>query len=299
LEADGNLKEKSNLILYTLLALLSCIFLIVLPELAVKIILSLIVGIYLLKLAKIGIDLAFKPKVHKLSLKEIRQRVYKTMNIGNFSICLSGIDGAGKTTQAIYLLNFLREKGLKVKMVYGRWPAFTSYFILAIGKLLGLHKKEVEKSGIIRSIPNYRQLPVLARLYILLMLIDTFIFYLKVKIVSHANVIIFDRAAPDIIADLIYETGYYKLIKGESILSRIGSSLIQSMNVLIFFDLPVEVAYNRKPDAPLCELKFKRTVYSLLGQKYNIPIINADEPKYRIFQKIQKIFFSHLRKSFV
>ncbi|MEM4523173.1 MAG: hypothetical protein QW738_08190 [Nitrososphaeria archaeon] len=282
-------------LIFSLLGILSTfIFLIVSPILTIKIIFSILMIIPLLKLAKIGIDLCFKPKVHKLSVREIQYRVYKALNIRNFFICLSGIDGAGKTTQAILLLNFFKKKGLKAKIIYGRWPAFTSYFVLAIGKFLGFHRKEIEASGLIRSIPNYQCFPVLAKLYILLMLIDYSIFHLKLKIFPHVNIIILDRAIPDIVADLIYETGYYKLLSG-GILFKIASSFIRSINMLIILDLPPQVAYARKLDASPNELAFKRTIYRFLIQKYTIPIIFADESKCKVAQSIQKIFLLYIK----
>ena len=69
-----------------------------------------------------------------------------------FVICISGIDGCGKTTQAKLLVKFLQEKGFDVQYAWLRWePSLRrpfSFFRWALGKTKKkkyLVKKDLEK----------------------------------------------------------------------------------------------------------------------------------------------------------
>ena len=65
------------------------------------------------------------------------------MNNKAFFICITGIDGAGKTTLAKGIVELLNEKGVECKYVYARFDPFLLKPLILIGEHLFLRKTNI------------------------------------------------------------------------------------------------------------------------------------------------------------
>ena len=213
-------------------------------------------------MARIGWKLMTEKSIMPITLDEVRSRAYKVAKLKGATICLSGNDGVGKTTQASLLKRYLEQKGLGTVVIWGRWPALFSYAPIFVGKLLGLNKKVILNSnGAIRGVHEYQRMPPIAKSWGLLMLFDAIIFkFVRVNSLKlKYDVVILDRFLPDILADIAFETGnldIYDTFVGKAYLNvanRLAANLI--------LDAPEVIVFSRKSEVPMSELRVKRRIY--------------------------------------
>lgn len=228
----------------------------------VTIAVSLFVIFLLYHMAGIGWKLMTEKSVMPITLEEVRSRAYKVAKLKGATICLSGNDGVGKTTQAFLLKRYLEQKGLGTVVIWGRWPALFSYAPIFIGKLLGLNKKVILNSnGAVRGVHVYQRMPPIAKSWSLLMLFDAIIFkfvrvnWLKLKY----DVIILDRFLPDILADIAYETGNLDIT--ETFVGKAYLNVANRLATNLILDAPEVIIFSRKSEVPISELQVKRRIY--------------------------------------
>jgi len=248
--------------LYALAMACICALFINPNSLGVTIAVSLFVIFFLSYMAGIGWKLITEKSVMPITLEEVRSRAYKVAKLKGATICLSGNDGVGKTTQAFLLKSHLEQGGLETVVVWGRWPAFFSYAPIFVGKLLGLNKKvTLNSNGAVRGVHEYQGMPPIAKLWSLSMLFDAIIFKIvKVNVLKlKYDVVILDRFLPDILADIAYETGNPDIPD-----TYIGKAYLNIGNRLatnLILDAPEVVTFNRKSEVPMSELQVKRRIY--------------------------------------
>ncbi len=198
-------------------------------------------------------------------------------------ICFTGMDGAGKTTLAKFLTKYLREEGIKVIYIYGRYvPIVLSPFML-MGKLLFLHNKDFygdysEYSNTKKTASKKH--PILAGLYQHLLLFDYFfqvLFKVKLPLLFGKNIIC-DRYIYDtIVTDLSVDFNYTEEDVKKSLSKTL--SLFPTSDITFLVDLPEEIAYQRKDDVPSIEyLRDRRKMYLYMGKEYKMIILDGTMP---------------------
>jgi len=206
-------------------------------------------------------------------------------------IAICGIDGSGKTTQIELLERYLGQRGFRVKRVWFRWTAFLSYPFLALCRLLGYTKwKTTSRSNVRYAERRFYMNRALARLWPWLFTLDTLIYsILQIKarrILGYT--ILCDRFIPDIIVDLICETGDYQLPK--RLAGRLLLSLIPKDSKLIVIDVAESIAYDRKHDIPSINyLKERRKLYLTLAKTLSMPVIDGEKETNKVHEDILKI----------
>jgi len=102
-------------------------------------------------------------------------------------ICLSGIDGSGKTTLSQMLANEFKKKGYKVHYVWMRYNHYFTKPLLGICRLVGLTKYYRIENYRIGFHLFYKSKPI-SILFIFLKLIDTYIATVLKLISNHKNI---------------------------------------------------------------------------------------------------------------
>jgi len=206
-------------------------------------------------------------------------------------IAICGIDGSGKTTQIRLLEEYLRKEGSKIKRVWFRWPAFMSYPILALCRLLGYTRwRTIDRSNIRYAERRFYMNKALATLWPWLFTLDTFIYLvLQIEVWRILGYIVLcDRFIPDILVDLMCETKDYRLPK--CLVGRLLLSLIPKNSKLAIIDVDENIAYHRKHDIPSIDyLKDRRKLYLTLAKTLGIPIINGENEANKVYEDILKI----------
>ena len=206
-------------------------------------------------------------------------------------ICFTGIDGAGKTTLAKFLINYLRKEGIQATYVYSRYVPILLRPIMFIGKLLFFRDKDFyrdysEYSNTKKT--TSKQHPLLSRLYQHLLLFDysfQILFKIKLPLLFGKNIVC-DRYIHDtIVTDLSVDFNYSKKDVKNS-LNKI-LYLFPMPDILFLIDLPEEIAHKRKDDVPSVDyLRDRRKMYLYIGNEYKMTILDGsmplDELKYRV-----------------
>lgn len=199
--------------------------------------------------------------------------------VRGYLICIIGIDGSGKTTQAKKLAANLRKKGQNSKYVYGRIiPVFPRPFMF-LGKKMFLRKNNIytdfnNYSTDKKKLFNNRFLSAIYQNFILFdYLLQVFV---KIQLpLLFGKTLVSDRYAYDtIITDLSVDLDY----SDEKMKKMLRSLLkiIPKPDIAFLIDVPEEVAFSRKDDVPDIEyLKERRVNYLKVGAWCNMPVIDG------------------------
>ena len=203
-------------------------------------------------------------------------------------ICITGIDGAGKTTLAKSAVEALQEAGTPASYVYGRTYPLVSRLLMAVGRAVFLRKKDIwgdyqdyerGKQSVIRN-------PLLAWGYTVAILLD---YYLQIWLklgpyLFSRRTILVDRYIYDtVINDLSAHLGY-TLDQTMRAIER-GPRLLPRPELLILIDLPEEVAFARKDDIPHIDyLRARRGLYLSLEDRSEVTTLDGLQDPGEIFK---------------
>lgn len=180
------------------------------------------------------------------------------------TICFSGMDGAGKSTQCHSLIRRFREIGVDVKSVH----------MLSHGKTIGsksqslplmkqIHRKLRDLSG--NGI--YRGIKLIAGLSYYL--IDSWGTYTVHKIKYSNNVVIYDRYFYDLLA--IFACNFDRIPWWVIHFAKI----FPQGNIIIIMEAHPEIAQQRKPEHSIEVLTRYHQVYRRLADTLKIKTING------------------------
>lgn len=204
-------------------------------------------------------------------------------------IALTGIDGSGKTTQAMLLSTAFNKRGFKAKFIYagntgikilGRYSFYLSLPIdILINRILKISKNEFyQKYSNIAKIEEF----LLFLNYILLVFLKIII-YMRLY-----DVVITDRYVYDyILMRMIFSTTYSQA------LSKILLMVTPKPTVLIVLDTNEEIAYIRKGgEKPLHHLKLLRGGYLKLAELLDAYVVSSDTSTLTTADKLWRLVSS-------
>ena len=197
-------------------------------------------------------------------------------------VCITGIDGAGKTTLAHELVSSLKMEGIPSIYLYGRIYPLVSRIFMALGRAVWLHGQDQWRNYESYSIKKNETMRnrLLKWTYTSAILVD---FYPQIwlKLVLHyskGKIIVLDRYIYDtVISDLSAHLNYSMHETDMAI--RVGLQILPTPDMTFLVDLPEEVAYRRKNDVPHIDyLKERRKWYQQILSRPEVQKINGESP---------------------
>lgn len=178
-------------------------------------------------------------------------------------VCLMGIDGSGKTTQAKLLRDSLAAEGIAAEYVWSRWEPKLLRFATRLvrrgssgspqssGGRVGDRKRRLMSNPAVRSLwmaASLADYALQARTRML-------------SALGSADIVVCDRYLPDYVVDQAVNTGDAEW----TVRNVFGSPLARAFPVpdcVLFVDVTAEVAFSRKDDGiPIPELEVKARAY--------------------------------------
>lgn len=195
-------------------------------------------------------------------------------------ICITGIDGAGKTTLARNIVARLQLQGKRSKYLYGRTYPILSRFLMTLGRSVFLRRDDIWKEYQAYSTHKKRLMtnPLFSNIYTLAVLVDYYLqIWIKLLVKSFGNeVLVLDRYIYDtVINDLAVHLCYSKEQTVRA--TQRGLRFLPRPILLALIDIPEEVAFRRKSDIPHIEyLRERRVLYLSLRRLAEIWIVNGE-----------------------
>ncbi|MBI4302331.1 MAG: glycosyltransferase [Chloroflexi bacterium] len=190
-------------------------------------------------------------------------------------ICLSGMDGAGKTTQAQALTHALLERGIPARYVWNRFQPWLVAIPWAIVRAALLRRKR----GYIGYSQAKRGLltrPFLARLFLYSLLLDCWLqTQIKVRLpLLRKKIVVCDRYFFDSLVDVAVDMGYSW--PQTRALLRSFLKFLPRPGVTFVLDLPEAEAFSRKQDTPSVEyLMERRQLFLKLGEEIGATVLDG------------------------
>jgi len=192
-------------------------------------------------------------------------------------ICMVGIDGSGKTTQALVLLTHLKRRKMRCKYVWLRRPYFLSLPFMVFCRILGLTVIQHASNGKTFSEHRYYKNRVVTMIWPWLQLIDL-IFMITLRVYLPLWIgffLVCDRFIHDLVVDVMSDVHQDDLHK--KFVGRLALKLTPKSAIVFLFDVEEPcIAFRRKTDLPnLMYLATRRRLYHLIAADLRIPILRT------------------------
>lgn len=213
-------------------------------------------------------------------------------------IALCGIDGTGKSTQALLLQDRLRVLGRSSEVLWCRWdPLLARPAIRLLDRLSGGGAKATAGSHAGGASGNSRRelkrrllsSALVRRLWMGLMVLD---YGLQVapklmRARRSADVVIVDRYRHDVLIDL---SAGGEFVRAPKVLRW----LLPEPDLIIVLDVDEETALARKPDSlDLTYLRERRRLYGELAQSSTAVLIDAGESTEAVSEAVDRAISSY------
>ena len=190
-----------------------------------------------------------------------------------------GPDGAGKSTQSSILIDFLINKGFKVKKCWVRSPHTLAFVLWRLFVKIGFYRvvcmhaaklPAVDRNRILRGFWSMIELvgvlPIIFRVYVSM---------------SRGYILVAERYVLDTLTTIAYFINDINSLR--SPISRVLLRFIPSNTVFIFLDSDYETIYQRRRARakthgslePRAFIEFQRTAYKVLAKSFNALIIDT------------------------
>jgi thymidylate kinase len=210
-------------------------------------------------------------------------------------ICLSGIDGTGKTTLAMKLKSELDSLGVRCDYVWFRNARLLSLPFLALCYLTGFAELTTIKGKRAGIYYFYKSKPV-ARVWLWISAIDLSVVSLwKIAVpLRRGHTVVVDRYVIDALVDLMSDTGItdinscaYKII-----LRLLDRSLVAVLTV------DEDESLRRKDDSiSLAYLTERRKLYLSVARERSIPVIDATPPIEVVWSNLTNVLRKQIAQS--
>lgn len=207
-------------------------------------------------------------------------------------ICLTGIDGAGKTTLAHMLVESLRTEGKSAVYLYGRTYPVVSRVLMALGRvtLLRKHDQWQDYKSYTADKKQAMHNPLLAAVYRITILLD---YYPQIwwKLLPHLftrRTIVLDRYVYDtVISDLTVHLNYSDTQTRTAIEHSLKLVPVPQLTAVI--DLPADVAFKRKDDVPHIDyLEERRSWYLCLTDRPEVIRVDGESSPENVLMQIRQ-----------
>lgn len=210
-------------------------------------------------------------------------------------ICLDGVDGVGKSTQAELLLEKLKENGYKSKYVWMRFHHLFSLPLLACARLAGLSEVKSLDSETKVGYHYFYRSKLVSALYPALQFIDILIYTTANIYLSmfFGTSIVCDRFIYGTLVDLMSSTRNFNLC--DERMGKLFLKLIPKNSKVIMLSASENILRGRKAEVEGDEtLKLKISLYDKLAHKLDISAINSENSVEDVHLEILKMLgFNH------
>ncbi len=220
-------------------------------------------------------------------------------------VAFSGLDGAGKSFQAMRLQEALERLGRTAVVV---WPPASNVIfqanpalkrrLLAVLDALGRRSEAGDESvPAPAGEPSFEPLPrqsapVAHGLAFVVAFAQAWAFRRgAAREARRVDVVIYDRYALDSIVYLRHRWGHGRAFRLESALIR---RLARRPDCAFFLDLPPEVAYARKQDFPIDNLRERAALYHELHQRLGVERLDGERPREELCADIARTVWERL-----
>lgn len=211
-------------------------------------------------------------------------------------ISIFGPDGAGKSTQATLLSNYLKTRGFKVKVAWVKSYHTLAYVLSNLIAKLSLNTVELNAQGNIIKIKPLQDKRISRKLWTWIEFLSVLpVAIIKVWIPVKAGwIVIADRYLLDSIASIAYTINDPTF--PDSLIARLMLGLVPKRAVLIHLDAPYsEIAKRRgKATDPASYIEFLRATCLKLARCLNT--ISLDTSKLTI-DEVQQVIRSAVNKA--
>jgi len=194
-------------------------------------------------------------------------------------ICFVGIDGSGKTTQAMKTLSYMRNRKNKCSYVWFGEPYLFSYPFMVACRILGFTRSISLQNGSDFIEHQYYRNKVIAFLWPWVQLIDLIILVsLRVVLpVSFGFTVVCDRFVHDALVGVMADTKDGNLPK--RLVGRLILRIVPRGSAVFLLDTDVRVAYRRRLDVPnLAYLIVRRKYYRFIAECSGVSLIDVNGP---------------------
>jgi dTMP kinase len=215
-------------------------------------------------------------------------------------VCITGIDGTGKTTLARNTAAALNSAGNRAVYVYGRTTPIISRLLMALGRATLLRKNDLwgDYPSYNASKKKAMRSPILAGLYTAAILLD---YYVQVwlKLLPYLwsdHIVVADRYLYDtVISDLAVHLNYTAAQTTRAL--RMGLSLLPRPLLTVLIDVPPEIAFARKDDVPHIEyLQERREWYLTLPARPEVEVFDGQAAPGDLVQALQQAIAGRERR---
>jgi thymidylate kinase len=205
-------------------------------------------------------------------------------------ICITGIDGTGKTTLAKNVAGALQGRGERALYIYGRTYPLLSRLLMFLGRTLFLRKSSPWKDygQYTAQKKNKMRNPLFVWVYTAAILLDYYV-QIWLKLLPHLGrkrIVIADRYLYDtIISDLTVHLSYTQEQTARAI--KRGLSFLPKPWLTFLVDVPEEVAFARKDDVPHIDyLRERRGWYLQLQQRPEVRLLDGQLPPQAVVEAV-------------
>ncbi len=204
-------------------------------------------------------------------------------------ICLSGVDGVGKTTHAKLLVQTLRAAGRPSRYVWLRYTHYVSLAVLAVARLLGLTRYQTI-NGVRYGSWEFHRNRVIAAVFPWTVLID-----MAAKSAGslywrlwRGEWVVADRFVPDILVDLMVATARRDLHR--HLVGRLFRGLIPAGARIVILDVAEDDLRARRPDlVHEPSLRVRRQLYLDLAAADGLPVLRVDGGIEQVEAQLQQL----------
>lgn len=198
---------------------------------------------------------------------------------GDF-ICITGIDGSGKTTAAKGITEELNSFGIDSKYVWGKHRPVLLYPFYRLAQIIFLQDEDAYEDYQSHTDTKHSAIddhPVLVRIYLSVMLVDQLlqlVFKIQIPLLLGQTVVcdryVFDTVIVDIASDFGFTDE--KTMQWIHLLMKFAPM----PDYVVLIDVPEETSLERKDDIPSVEyLRQRRDRYHKFVDQFNLTVVDG------------------------